>query len=106
MYMIILHVDGVASPFALRWLDQAKAGSAWADVLGADWADTVRLEDEFGQVVTLTKSMIRVPQFMDVARDLEAQGQLAVMQNRAQQAAQARAGALVAANHPGLVRAQ
>ncbi len=83
MFILMLHVDGIATPFGLRFREapMEMLKEIRERVLGAH---TLDLSDDYGQHISVPSVRLLVPQVIDVAKDMAAQGEMALLQQRAQ----------------------
>lgn len=96
VYIIMLHVRGIAQPFGMRFQDEEKAQGLYAGTVAAGPATEVSIEDEYGQRVTVLRSDLAAIQYFGVVRDLETQGDLQILQARSNAKLQQRASTDVA----------
>lgn len=98
MHILSLFVEGVATPFQLRYRGPETAGAAMKRVRDARAAPAetavqeMCLADDYGQQVSLLPWQIKVVVLQDIKQDLGAQVMLAKMQSAAQQEAMGGSG--------------
>ena len=83
IWMVMLYVDGVQQAFGLRFRSKGAATDTYERIEKAD--DSLSLEDDFGQKVTLYPSRLCALHLIDVAREQEANGEMRMMQARAEE---------------------
>lgn len=110
MYLLTFWVEHVPQPFQLRYSDQARALAALTAARDAPSGTSLDMSDDFGAQITIPRSRTFGMVFTDLARDIEAQSEIQVIQHRAQVALQAKVASDPVVglhqNRPGLVRAQ
>ena len=74
MHIVLIHIEGLSNPVALRFDDRERAEATSA--LGP-------VTDDYGQSVTVAPEHVRAVCVMDVERDLEAQMEMQRIQARA-----------------------
>lgn len=88
MHIIMLYVDGIAQPFGLRFKDEEKARGIYDGIIttpannATGQANEIDVTDDYGQRVAVRRSLIKVPHFMPVVGDLEAQGDVQILSAR------------------------
>ena len=88
MFILMLHVEGISNPFGLRYRTEEKARAVF-DLTKGD--DLTEFEDDYGQRVAIPVGRSLVPQVVAVHRDLEARGEIALIEARAQTTMQSKA---------------
>lgn len=88
MHIIMLYIDGIAQPFGLRFKDGDKARGIYDGIVAtpannaAGQANEIDVTDDYGQRVAIRRALIKVPHFMAIAGDLEAQGDIQILSAR------------------------
>lgn len=83
MQMLLIHVKDMANPLGLRFKEREDASKAQALLLSALGKDAaVIVNDDFGQSVTVISEAILAISIIDVEQDLEAQGKVALIQQK------------------------
>jgi hypothetical protein len=85
MHILMLHVEGLPNPLGLRYQNADKALATLEGLRNAQAGTTVDLVDDYGQHVSVPRARLIVPQVFDLARDLDAKSDIAVIEARAQQ---------------------
>lgn len=105
MNILLLYVDRVATPFGLRFNNRGHGLGSRNTVWETKANEDVEVSDDFGQTVSFPRVQLLAAQVMDVKQDLDAQGEIAVLQQTANMKAQERIQTLASfAQRPGLVR--
>lgn len=106
MHILLLYVDRVAQPFGLRFKERGPALGARNVVYETPLNDDVEVIDDHGQLVMFPRVQLLVAHVMDVKQDLDAQGEIAVIQQGANMKAQERMQTMTnfSGGRPGLVR--
>lgn len=85
MHILMLHLEGLPSPFGLRFNSQPRAVMFLEEIRNASAGSTIDIEDDFGQQISIPRSKLLVPQLFDVERDLQAKQELQLLEQRAMQ---------------------
>lgn len=106
MHLLLLYVDRIAQPLGLRFKDRGSALGVRNVVWETNVSKDVEASDDFGQAVSFPRVQLLAAHVMDVKQDLDAQGEIAVIQQGANMRAQERLQTLAnfAGGRPGLVR--
>ena len=90
MFILTFWVDGVPQPVAMRYLDRDKALGVLQQFRETPAGTSVDLQDDFEARVTLPRSRTLLPVYTDVSRDVEAQIEIQIVQQRANASLQTR----------------
>ena len=101
MHLVTIWLHGVGQPFVLRFNSSGRAHEVAAGPWAAHDGAVLDVKDDFGQRLRVCLPSIASLSVIDVEKDLEAQGELALMQHRAQTAVQSKAQQREALARPG-----
>jgi hypothetical protein len=90
MFILTFWIDGVAQPVAMRYVDRDKALAVLQQFRETPAGTSVDLQDDFEARVTLPRSRTLLPVYTDLAKDIEAQIEIQVVQQRANASLQTR----------------
>jgi hypothetical protein len=108
MFILTFWIDGVPQPAVARFNDSERALAVLKTFREAMAGTSVDVADDYASRFTLPRSRTLLPIYTDVARDIEAQLEIQVAQQRAQASLQTRLSAdpVLGLHRPGLLRAQ
>lgn len=90
MFILTFWVDGVPQPVAMRYTDREKALKVYSGFIESAAGTTSEMTDDFDSRASLPRSRTLVSIFTDITKDVEAQIEISVQQQRANASLQSR----------------
>jgi len=88
MHVLNLYVLGVGE-LELRYRGRDQADAAWQRVKAAAWDAELTFQDDYGRLLSVPRADIKAVSLGDVAQDIAAKIEVALMEMKAQQKAAA-----------------